>query len=129
MVYAARVYVAEKQRPMNRFRYSIAFMFLLFGVVQFNDPDPEYWASWYLSLTLLCVLDARDKLSRYVWLIPVLIGLVWLLRIWPEAWEGLGLGDGMKMKTDNVERARESGGLILSVLFSLFFFRFRGVRK
>jgi hypothetical protein len=35
----------------------------------------------------------------------------------------------MQMKTDNIERARESGGLILSLLFSLFFFRFRGVRK
>lgn len=114
---------------MKIFRYSIALMFVLFGAVQFNDPDPEYWASWYFALALLCVLDARGKLSRFVWLLPVIIGLVWLMRIWPEAWEGLGLGDGLQMKTDNVERARESGGLIISVLLSLFFFRFRGVRK
>ncbi|MFN7300885.1 MAG: transmembrane 220 family protein [Bacteroidota bacterium] len=110
---------------MRILQYSLAFVFLVFGVVQFNDPDPEWWVSWYFGLSLLCVLDALGRMSRWMWMLPVVLGTVWLISIWPEAWEGLGLGEGLQMKNDNIERARESGGLLISILASYAFFRWR----
>ena len=110
---------------MRILQYSLAFVFLVFGVVQFNDPDPEWWVSWYFGLSLLCVIDALGRMSRWMWMLPVVLGTVWLISIWPEAWEGFGLGEGLQMKNDNVERARESGGLLISILVAYLFFRWR----
>ena len=114
---------------MRILQYSLAFVFLVFGVVQFNDPDPEWWVRWYFGLSLLCVLDALGRMSRWMWMLPLALGTVWLISIWPEAWEGFGLGEGLQMKNDNIERARESGGLLISILASYAFFRWRRVPK
>jgi len=114
---------------MRILQYSLAFVFLIFGVVQFNDPDPEWWVSWYFGLSLLCVLDALGRMSRWMWMLPVALGSIWLISIWPEAWEGFGLGEGLQMKNDNIERARESGGLLISLLAAYVFFRWRRVPR
>jgi len=112
---------------MKAMQWSMAVVFVIFGALQINDPDPEYWASWYFCLALLCILDARNRISRFVWLLPVFIGCIWLWFIWPEQWQGFAFREGMH--NVHVEQARESGGLIISILIAFLSFRFRSSKS
>jgi hypothetical protein len=108
---------------MKVLQWSLAVIYVIFGLLQLNDPDPEIWGTWYFCLALLCMMDARGRMSRWVWLLPLLIAVVWVMRIWPESWEGFAFKEGMH--NDNIEQAREAGGLIICAIFSAIFFKFR----
>lgn len=101
-----------------------SLLFLLFAYWQFNDPDPEIWASIYGFAAVVCTLAAFRRFY-----IPLLVtaaiaaflgGLYlfpasvrdWIFQEWQQA--------DLIMKNPDMEVARESFGLfIVSVIIGL----------
>ena len=52
---------------MKRFNQLFVFIFILFAVVQYNDPDPYLWIPIYLFPAVLCFLATREKFYKNVY--------------------------------------------------------------
>jgi hypothetical protein len=101
-------------------------MFLVFAVVQVNDPDPVFWILVYLAVVAMSLLlFFRKKIYN----LSALLALVYLIAgilLFPnstQAWlsaEQSGKSFGMEMPL--IEEARESIGLLLSsAVFWIYF--------
>ena len=98
-------------------RYFTAFLFLLFALVQYNDPDGMLWGVAYLWVAF-CI--ALPSLYRQKW---VLMASLVLFLIWTSfyigdfsAWLSSGapsITGTMKAETPAVELVREFLGLVL----------------
>jgi hypothetical protein len=94
---------------MRIFAILMAVVFVVFAVLQYNDPDPYLWIPIYLYAALLSVLYYRGRVSRTLLLVSAALFLAGAIYMWPAVWEGVELQNGMK--TANIEFGRESLGL------------------
>ncbi|HMQ47916.1 MAG TPA: transmembrane 220 family protein [Saprospiraceae bacterium] len=106
----------------------MAALFLLFAVVQFNDPDPFLWAALYTFVAVQCALAAWGKYYRKVLLGGLLICLIWLATLVPAFinWIKMGMPtivNSMKAEAPHIELTREFLGLVIGGLTLLFFFK------
>ncbi|MCO4769372.1 MAG: transmembrane 220 family protein [Deltaproteobacteria bacterium] len=98
---------------------TVALLCGLSAAVQLNDPD---WLPWFAYYCLATVAALAAPWTRRGWMAAAAltaVALVWAAVIGsagldPITWEEL-TGD-LKMKTLNVERHREIGGLLLVAL-------------
>ena len=101
----------------------IALVFVLFSIVQLNDPDPLVWIAIYGSVVVMAVLVYIKKLKAlYMWLMLPLF-LVGSIYLWPDHYEGIGQPMSAK---PGIEEARESLGLLIAfacVLLLIFISR------
>jgi hypothetical protein len=98
------------------FNIIMALLFVLAASVQLNDPDSLVWISLYLSATVLCVAHAFQKLPSYWAAAFALVASLWALTLVPTFWGQVSLTDvfgHVGMKTEEVEVAREFGGLMI----------------
>lgn len=110
---------------MRIFSYVLGTLFILFAVVQFNDPDPWIWVPVYLIPAFMSFVFTHSKTSRILLLVLGLIYLIAAIRIFPPSineWisaeeESKSLG----MNLPGIETARESMGLFICALTMLFF--------
>jgi Transmembrane family 220, helix len=84
-------------------------VFLLFAIVQYNDPDPLVWIAVYLLFACLDLLSVYFKIPWWGFAAVIAVSLIWAFFQWPETWEGIG----EKMLNKNMEEAREALGLIV----------------
>jgi Transmembrane family 220, helix len=91
------------------FAIIMALVFVVFAVLQYNDPDPYLWIPIYLYAALLSVLFYRGKVSTLLLWVSAAAFLAGAIYLWPAHWEGVALKQGMK--TMNIEHGRESLGL------------------
>ena len=109
-------------------------MFLIFGALQFNDPDPEVWVSIYFFAALLCIMDlsvwntsimegmakVHPNLPKTIIGFGIFASLLGAGILWPEEYQGI---TGKMDSRPGVELARESLGLIIvatALAFKLF---------
>ncbi len=85
-------------------------VFILFAIVQVNDPDPVLWILIYMTPIYLFYKKIRHSDDNFYYLIIGFIFLLWSINIFPPEWEGVML-DVRGMKTLNIELGRESLGL------------------
>ena len=93
-----------------------ALLFAYFVVVQYNDPDPEVWMPIY-GIAVAACLSIYFKKAPHVYVF-IIMGLAYFLAAfqqWPPQYEGVFWGE-MKMRSINIELARESLGLVISGL-------------
>ncbi|MFD2515303.1 transmembrane 220 family protein [Pontibacter locisalis] len=83
--------------------------FLSFVIVQYNDPDPALWMIIYAIAALLCLASAFYKVNHTLLWIAATVFLAGGIYMWPEKYEGLGIGEG---DIKNIEEAREALGLM-----------------
>jgi hypothetical protein len=107
-----------------------AALFALSAVVQLNDPDWLPWFAFYVAGGLACLAVPRGTRGWVPAVALALIALGWAAGIAagglePITWEEL-TGD-LRMKTLNVERHREIGGLGISAALLLGLAGLRGV--
>jgi hypothetical protein len=98
-------------------------VFLLFTFWQLNDPDPILWVPVYATAVYTSLQAMRAKTNPELLLILFCLSFFAGLQLWVEmtAWEGF-LTDGLSMKTQNQELAREAVGLwIATGSFALFY--------
>ena len=91
----------------------LTLLFLLFAYFQLNDPDPEYWTPIYLVAALGCGLVFFNKApAPIIYYGIAVIYLIGAFFQWPPQFEGILFGE-MKMRSLNIELARESLGLVI----------------
>lgn len=94
-------------------------LFLLFAVVQYNDPDPEVWVPIYGAAAIACFM-VYANVAR--WWFLAAMGLLYVVAAiyqWPPVFEGF-LFSEVGMRSMNIEMARESGGLAICALVMVF---------
>lgn len=104
--------MTTKARWMRRVAWVLAGLFALSAVVQLNDPDWGPWFAFYLAATAAAVLAPRKGPG----LPAVMAGVaaVWCIAILSQGLDPITWGElfgDLTMKTLNVERWREAGGL------------------
>ena len=105
-----------------------AFLFLLFAVVQYNDPDPWTWIAAYIYVALLFVLQLKGILNKKMLLPSLIIFGVWGLTFIPDfmAWLQMGapnIAGEMKTEEPHIELVREFGGLLICLAGMAFLWR------
>lgn len=109
--------------------FILSFMFLLFAVVQYNDPDPLIWISIYMYAAILCFLAGTGRYYKSFILAGVVVSFVWALTLAASilvAVKNYGTESIVSLsmvKNNEVEEAREALGLVIVsiVLFWKYF--------
>lgn len=110
-------------------RYShlfFAILFVLFAVVQLNDPDAGLWMATYSAAALVSLLSFLGKTNRKVLQACMALTIIGILAMLPNAYTSLLYFDpnlnSEATHTDNVqtEAFKEVGGLLI-ILGSLIF--------
>lgn len=88
--------------------------FIASTLVQLNDPDPIRWIAIYVVATVVTAL----AWWRLPWFVPALVAVIavaWGLALLPGARGATlaGIFGDMKMKSQEVELAREGLGLLI----------------
>jgi len=113
---------------MIRFNQLFVFIFILFAVVQYNDPDPYLWVPIYLFPAVLCFLAAREKFYKNAYTGGfILFSLYAVYKLldqngvidWMRFHDAANIAATMKAEQPWIEESREFFGLaiILIVLF------------
>ena len=104
---------------MSILYWFLAIIFLLFAVVQYNDPDPIQWMLLYGGVAVHFVLAALGRLYRPAVRLWLLAALIWSAFLAPDFvnWVRMGMPSivrTMKAETPWVELTREFLGLLIA---------------
>lgn len=96
----------------------LGIVFLLFAVVQYNDPDPWLWIALYSFVGIVSFFAAAHRYNKFVLLGGMGVCIVWTLILLPEFinWIIMGMPsitESMKAEAPHIEFTREFLGLIL----------------
>lgn len=98
-------------------RYFTAFLFLLFALVQYNDPDGLIWGVAYLWVAFCIALPSLYR-QKWVLMASLIVFLIWTSFYVGDFSDWLSSGTPsitgtMKAETPAVELVREFLGLVL----------------
>ena len=96
------------------YSYCFSALFVLFALLQRNDPDPVLWISIYLSAALLHLLSAQRRNLLVFTRLSLFLCIVAGIALWPDSYEGIG--EEMRVDAPEIELARESLGLFVIAL-------------
>ena len=98
-------------------------LFLVFALVQINDPDPLAWTSLYLLMAGLSLAVLFEKFPPIVYMLGVFLCVGLMVGLWPGTFEwfrsadrSLIFYDIAKMQNIYIEEAREFFGLAICVI-------------
>ncbi|GGW33014.1 transmembrane 220 family protein [Arenibacter certesii] len=100
------------------FAFIFAFLFIWSAVLQYNDQDAWLWYAIYGSAALASIFFVFDRLLLSIGVFLSFLYLISSYIFWPEKYEGVSIGGG---DINNIERARESLGLLISAMVMLFY--------
>lgn len=89
---------------------SFGVLYLLFVVLQYNDPDPLIWMVAYGMAALACFMAAANKTAPAILWLAAALYIACAIFVWPARFEGIRIGGG---DIKHIEEARESLGLLL----------------
>ena len=97
----------------------VGVLFLLFAIVQYNDPDPWEWILIYGAIAFFSLLSAAGIYrKRLAYLLLVITG-IWMMALIPGLWQWLryepmdALLYGMSPDKIYIEESREFLGLLM----------------
>ncbi|MBL7963531.1 MAG: transmembrane 220 family protein [Flavobacteriales bacterium] len=107
---------------------ALALLFAVFAYIQLNDPDPEWWFTYYAVISVLCALAATGRFVRSALIGMIIITLIWAAILVPEfvAWARMGaptIVGSMKAEAPHIEFVREFLGLLIGLFTLLFLLR------
>ena len=118
---------------MSPFQKNIYFvisgLFLLFAIVQWNDPDPVIWMIFYGVMSLIYILLAfKNKFAFHLAILMSIICLVSMAVILPEIFQWMKDGmpsivQSMKAEIPTIEYTREFLGLLLCLIACIWVIR------
>ena len=114
---------------------SIALLFILFAVVQYNDPDPWIWITYYVFTGLASAMAATGRYHTIMIVGGLAISIIWLLSLVPGVIDWIQQGmpsitGAMHAETEYIELMREFLGVLLVLLnFIFLYFQMRKVRS
>jgi hypothetical protein len=111
---------------MKFFNIFFSIVFILFAVVQYNDPDPYLWIPIYLYPALLCFLKFIQKsIPRMAyWAGFLVFGVYAIYKMfdtngiidWVQLHNASNLASTMKAEKPWIEASREFFGLVIILL-------------
>lgn len=104
---------------MKILKLVLSVLFVLFAVVQLNDPDPWAWVALYIFVAVLCGLSAFNKNNTYALLAGLGVIAIWMISLVPDFinWVNMGMPTitgSMKAESPHVELTREFLGLLIA---------------
>lgn len=116
---------------MKIFNLILAVVFLLFAVVQLNDPDWEFWSALYLSVALICGFAAFGRSNRWIILLVMAVCVYELSTLITPFLQWMkdgtpSIAESMKASTPYVELVREFLGV--AIAFAALIFQYTRVR-
>ena len=104
------------------FNYIFSAVFIIFGLLQINDPDPYIWMPIYGVVALICFFNARKKYDHFAHLgilaSCIIYGINLLMKQdgvidWFRDHNAENLVQNMKAAKPWIENTREFGGLMI----------------
>lgn len=116
---------------MKWLKLILGLLFILFAIVQMNDPDPFGWIAMYLAAAVISILAFFKKYYLPFIFGVLLLSMLWLLSLIPEVWNWVKLGmpnivEGMKAESAYIEFTREFLGLLL--IFATTYWHYRSAQ-
>jgi len=104
---------------MKIVNWTLAVVFALFAIVQYNDPDPIPWILLYAGVSAHFAMAALGKMYRpavWLWLIA---SAIWAAKLVPDFINWIQMGEPsivetMKAEQPWIELTREFLGLVLA---------------
>ena len=124
--------------PMKIFNIFFCLVFVIFAVLQYNDPDPYIWIPIYLYAAILCGLAIGNKFYPIAYWIGIIVyGSYALYEFfgrdgvleWMQKHHAENIAHTMKAETPWIEETREFFGLVLLIavlLINYFYARRKG---
>jgi hypothetical protein len=110
---------------MRIFSYIIGFVFLLFSIVQLNDPDPLIWVIVYLIPASVAFLISHRTFSKTLLFVLAIAYLIIALVLLPPSFQewihAEEKAKSLGMTLPGIEKGREAAGLIICSLALAFF--------
>ena len=99
----------------------LAVLFILFAIVQYNDPDPYRWIAFYGLVGLVSIFAIFGQYRRWVILAGLAIFIIEFVRLMPEFINWINMGapkitGTMKTEEPHIELTREFLGLLICIL-------------
>ncbi len=95
------------------------FVFLLFALVQYNDPDALWWIGIYLYAAVISALAFRKHYYPRLLIISALLYLAYAIYLFPPSFttwiHAEEEAHSIHMKLPMIEEARESFGVLICV--------------
>jgi hypothetical protein len=118
---------------MKIFNLIFFFIFIVFGALQYNDPDPYLWIPIYLFAAFLCWKASKDVFHPMITLTSIAFFTLYAiykifdqngLIDWVNIHHAENIAETMKAEKPWVEESREFFGLviIISVLVTNYFY-------
>ena len=111
---------------MKSFNIFFCVIFILFAVVQYNDPDPYLWVPIYLYPAILCFLKFIQKSipSIAYWAGFLVFGVYAIYKMfdtngiidWIQFHNASNIASTMKAETPWIEESREFFGLVIILI-------------
>lgn len=110
---------------MKKFNIAFVFIFVLFAVVQVNDPDPYLWMPIYGYAALVCFLNTRRQYDFYGHLAAIVFCSVFAVRLiiikdgvidWFSIHHAENIVQSMQANKPWIEYTREFGGLLIIII-------------
>lgn len=104
---------------------TLGLLFIVFAAIQFNDPDPEFWATLYGGIAVLSLFAAFKKYNVWIILIGLVVVSYELFKLFPPFWNWLQSGmpsivETMKAEDPYIELVREFLGLVICMIVLIF---------
>jgi hypothetical protein len=102
-----------------------SILFVLFALLQYNDPDPYLWIPIYLYAAILCWLSYKGKNYPKAYLLGILCYSVYAAYLifthdgvidWYAQHNAENLVQTMKAEKPWIEDTREFGGLLILIV-------------
>ena len=103
-------------------KLTLAIIFLLFALLQYNDPDPVLWMVIYGFTAVMLLLPIKNRTMRRVLLASIIIAVVYACFYLPGVFQWVTSGDlgsiTESMQADKlyIEETREFFGLVIAIL-------------
>jgi hypothetical protein len=122
-----------KNKKMKIFNLIFCFIFIVFGALQYNDPDPYLWIPIYLFAAFLCWKALKGIFHPMITLTSIAFFTLYAiykvfdqngLIDWVNIHHAENIAETMKAEKPWVEESREFFGLviIISVLVTNYFY-------
>jgi hypothetical protein len=110
---------------MKIFNLFLTALFVISAALQYNDPDPLLWISFYLAVAVICVFAAFGKFNRWANLLVMAACIYLLTPLFPPfvQWvkDGMpSITESMKASSPHVELVREFLGVAIALAVVIF---------
>jgi len=61
----------------------LTVLFILFALVQLNDPDPWLWVTMYIYVAVMCGMAFLGKYNQPILLAGMLVSIIWAITLSP----------------------------------------------